>query len=130
MISGIRSLADAWPIVEPLPADRVGLTFDRWHYFRSKVDDALLRSIPGARVFEVQLADARKDLAAPTLTEDLLHHRLLPGEGDFDLTSVVASLRAIGGYRSVGPELFSDRFDAMAADAAGRASGENLDRWA
>jgi sugar phosphate isomerase/epimerase len=128
-ISGIRSLADGWAIVEPLPATVVGLTFDTWHYFRSTVDDALLRSIPGDRVFEVQLADARMALAAPTLTDDLLHHRLLPGEGDFDLTTAVASLRAIGGYRSVGPELFSDRFDAMSAAVAGRTSGDNLDRW-
>ena len=46
------------------------------------------RSIPGDKIFYLQLADA------PALSMDVLswsrHHRLFPGEGDFDLPTFVA----------------------------------------
>lgn len=128
-ISSITDLATAWEIVRPLDPAQVGLTFDTWHYFRSTPNAGLLAAIPGDRIFEVQLADATQALRGANLTEDLLRFRLLPGEGEFDIAAVVATLRAIGAWRSVGPEVFSDAMDALDATEAGRRSGRSLERW-
>ncbi|HYW30916.1 MAG TPA: sugar phosphate isomerase/epimerase [Gemmatimonas sp.] len=124
--SGIPNLAAAWAIVRDLDPSTVGLTFDTWHYFRGTTDTELLRTIPGSRIFQVQLADATRALAAPTLVEDLLHHRLLPGDGEFPIDDVVQTLRAIDGLTSVGVELFSDAIDALPAHDVGARIGERL----
>ena len=59
-----------------------------------------------------------------SLSDDLLHDRRLSGEGD--LRTVIGILDDIGGLDSVGGELFSDRFDELDAETAGKRSGESL----
>ena len=90
-----------------------------------KPDHDLLRSISGDRIFRVQLADAAAEVAG-SLYNDLLHYRRLPGEGDFDLPTVIGILDDIGALDSVGVELFSDRFDDLDAKTAGRRTRESL----
>lgn len=58
--------------------------------------------------------------------EDLLHHRLPPGDGDFPLAELMRVLAQIGGLTSVGIELFSDAFDALPAEQAGQRAGASL----
>lgn len=128
-ISSIASLADAWTIVRAINRFNAGLCFDTWHFFRSDPDFALLDSVPGEAIFEVQLADATHALQAETLTEDLLHHRRLPGDGEFDIARVAAVLHRLKAWRSVGPEVFADAMDARDAEAAGRACREALARF-
>lgn len=121
-ISSIPDLAAGWPIVEQTGRPNAGLCFDTWHYYRSTPDDALLATIPGAKIFEVQLADALNARRGKNLVEDLLRYRMLPGEGELPLATVVANLNAIGALRSVGPEIFADAMDAMTAHDAARAA--------
>jgi sugar phosphate isomerase/epimerase len=128
-ISSVPDLAAGWRIVEPLASAGVGLTFDTWHYFRSRPDAALLARIPAERILEVQLADATLALRGANLTEDLLRYRLLPGDGEFDIVGVVAQLKRMGAWRSVGPEVFSDTMDALDTPQAARLAARSLDRW-
>ncbi len=128
-ISSVPDLAAGWRIVEPLASAGVGLTFDTWHYFRSRPDDALLARIPPERILEVQLADATQALRGANLTEDLLRFRLLPGDGEFDIAGVVGLLKRIGAWRSVGPEVFADAMDALDAPQAAQRAAGSLDRW-
>ncbi|MBC8050470.1 MAG: sugar phosphate isomerase/epimerase [Chitinophagales bacterium] len=128
-ISGIFDLKPAWEVVKAVNSPTLGLTFDTWHYFRSKPDDALLRTIPGEKIFEIQLADAKQALRGTNLVEDLLRYRMLPGEGEFDIKGVVSTLRDIGAYRSVGPEVFADAMDALPAIEAGRKCGVSLTKF-
>jgi sugar phosphate isomerase/epimerase len=127
-ISSIFSLADGWDLVKAVNRPNLGLTFDTWHFWRAVPDHELLASIPADKITEVQLADAKKELNGDLLN-DLLHHRLLPGEGEFDLKTTVKVLRDIGAYNSVGPELFSDAMDRLSHTDAGVALGKNLDVW-
>lgn len=127
-ISSIYSLADGWAIVKAINSPNLGLTFDTWHFWRAAPDHDLLATIPASKIMEVQLADAKNELNGDLLN-DLLHHRLLPGDGDFDLKTTVGVLRSIGAYNSVGPELFSDAMDALGHEEAGRALGSNLNTW-
>ena len=124
--SGVPDLAFAWDVVRRAGRPNGGLTFDTWHYHRGTVDDALLRSIPGERVFRVQVADAASEPVGD-LMNDLLHHRLLPGHGALPLAATLRSLRATGALASVGPELFSDALDTLSADEAAAATGSALD---
>jgi sugar phosphate isomerase/epimerase len=127
-ISSIFSLADGWNIVKTINSSNLGLCFDTWHFWRAVPDHELLASIPADKIPEVQLADAKKELNGDLLN-DLLHHRVLPGEGDFDLTTTVGVLKKMGAMNSVGPELFSDAMDALGHEEAGTALGTNLDKW-
>lgn len=128
-ISSVPDLASGWPIVQPLGSENVGLTFDTWHYFRSRPDPMLLETIPAERIAEVQLADATLALRGANLTEDLLRFRMLPGEGEFDLSSLTAQLKRMGAWRSVGPEVFADAMDALDTAEAARRAARSLDRW-
>jgi sugar phosphate isomerase/epimerase len=128
-ISSIPDLATGWKLIQPLESEGVRLTFDTWHYFRSKPDPVLLASIPASRIGEVQLADADTVLRGKDLTEDLLRFRKLPGEGAFDIRGVTDILKMMGAYRSVGPEVFADAMDALDALEAGRLAGASLDQW-
>ncbi|MBC7920206.1 MAG: sugar phosphate isomerase/epimerase [Ferruginibacter sp.] len=124
--SGIRDLAKAWDIVRLANAPNGGLTFDTWHYFRGNVDNDLLEAIPGNKIFQVQYSDAKAALNG-SLVNDLLHHRLFPGEGDFPLAEIARILTGMGGDQAVGVELFSDRIDAMTPTDAGKQVAESLD---
>jgi sugar phosphate isomerase/epimerase len=127
-ISSIFSLADGWNIVKAINSPNLGLCFDTWHFWRAVPDHELLATIPGDKITEVQLADAKKDLNGDLLN-DLLHHRVMPGEGDFDLTTTVGVLKKLGAMKSVGPELFSDAMDKLGHQESGTALGANLDKW-
>ncbi len=128
-ISSIPDLATAWPIIKGADRSNAGLCFDTWHYFRSKPDDALLQTIPGNKVFEVQLADALNKLQGKDLTDDLLRFRRLPGDGELPIARIVPILKQIGAWRSVGPEVFADSMDALSAQEAGKQAGQSLVRW-
>jgi sugar phosphate isomerase/epimerase len=128
-ISSIQDLSAGWAIVQAANRSNAGLCFDTWHYFRSKPDDALLKTIAGERIFEVQLADALNALQGKDLTDDLLRFRRLPGQGELPLARIVPILKSIGAWRSVGPEVFADAMDALSAQEAGRQTGQSLVQW-
>ena len=124
--SGIPDLATAWEIVRRADRANGGLVFDTWHYLRGKIDNELLRQIPGEKIFSVQLADADQAIQGGSLRNDLMHYRKAPGDGDFDLLPVVRLLRDIQGLTSVGVEVFADAFDALPAAAAGAKAGQAM----
>lgn len=122
-IHAIRTLRTAWEIVAGADRDNGGIVFDTWHFFRTDPDFALLESIPGNRVFAVQVDDARADVVG-TLRDDT-QNRLMPGDGTFDLRRVIATLDRIGGLTWVGPEVISPATEArspvdVARDAKAR----------
>lgn len=117
--SKIPDLLTGWRLVEASGAD-VSLTFDTWHFWRSDPDHDLLRTVPMDRIMEVQVADGGAQVVE-NLQTDLLYHRRVPGEGDFDLARTIDVLRGMGPIRSIGPETFSAEMNAVsAAEAVGR----------
>ncbi|HKJ10811.1 MAG TPA: TIM barrel protein [Ornithinimicrobium sp.] len=107
----------AWRIVEMADHPAVGTCLDSFHILSRGHDPSFIESIPGEKVFFVQLADA------PRLSMDVLswsrHHRLFPGEGDFDLVSFVGHLMATGYDGPLSLEVFNDIF--RRADPCGTA---------
>ncbi len=80
-----------------------------------------LRDVPGPSILAVQLSDGPLE-AEPDLLEATLHHRQLPGEGEFDLRGLVGALGDTGTRAPIGVEVFSDELHALPADSAARAA--------
>lgn len=120
--SKIPDLATAAHIARSVARADCGILVDSWHFTRSNGDLDELRALPGALVKGVQLNDGPLAPEAD-LVEATLHDRRLPGDGEFDLTSLVSVLDAIGADAPYGVEVFSDELHALSpADAAQRAA--------
>ena len=99
---------DAWEIVRRADHPNIGLILDSFHTLSRKIDPDTIRSIPGDRIFIVQLADA------PMIEMDLLywsrHFRNMPGEGDLPLTEFMRAVAATGYSGTLSLEIFNDQF--------------------
>ncbi len=104
----INDHRDAWEIVKRADHPNVGLILDSFHTLARKIDPQTIRSIPGDRIFFIQLADA------PQIEMDLLywsrHFRNMPGEGDLDVVGFMRSVAATGYNGPLSLEIFNDQF--------------------
>jgi 4-hydroxyphenylpyruvate dioxygenase len=86
----------------------VGLILDSFHTLARKIDVGTIRSIPGDRIFIVQLADA------PLIDMDLLywsrHFRNMPGQGDLPVVDFMRAVAATGYDGPLSLEIFNDQF--------------------
>ncbi|WP_183419609.1 sugar phosphate isomerase/epimerase and 4-hydroxyphenylpyruvate domain-containing protein [Microbacterium proteolyticum] len=116
----------AWRIVELADHPAVGVCLDSFHILSRGHDPAAISGIPGEKIFFVQLADA------PRLSMDVLswsrHHRLFPGEGDFDLTDFTARIVDAGYTGPWSLEVFNDTFRQTDARRTARHARRSL-RW-
>ena len=99
---------DAWEIVRRADHPDIGLILDSFHTLARKIDVDTIRSVPGDRIFIVQLADA------PQIEMDLLywsrHFRNMPGEGDLPVTAFMRAVAATGYRGPLSLEIFNDQF--------------------
>ncbi len=120
----IHDHRDAWEIVRRADHPNIGLILDSFHTLARKIDVNSIRSIPGDRIFIVQLADA------PLIEMDLLywsrHFRNMPGEGDLAVTAFMQAIAATGydGYLSL--EIFNDQFRGGSPEAISRDGRRSL----
>lgn len=99
---------DAWEIVRRADHPNIGLILDSFHTLSRNIDLWSIRSIPGDRIFIVQLADA------PRIEMDLLylsrHFRNMPGEGDLPVVDFMQAVAATGYDGALSLEIFNDQF--------------------
>lgn len=99
---------DAWEVVRRADHPNIGLVLDSFHTLGRGIDPESIRSIPGDRIFFVQLADA------PQIDMDLLywsrHFRNMPGEGDLDVVRFMRAVAATGYAGPISLEIFNDQF--------------------
>lgn len=104
---------DAWEVVRRADHQAIGLVLDTFHTFARRIDLNSIRSIPGDKIFLVQLADA------PLLDMDPLswsrHFRNFPGQGELPLLDFMAALGATGYDDVISLEIFNDQFRAGSA---------------
>lgn len=86
----LASLPTTQAIIEMIGSDRLGICFDSFHYYcgPSKLEDLNKAAI--RRIRSIQLSD----LIASTREFAEEAERILPGEGDFDLRSILGCLRS------------------------------------
>ncbi|MCU1463774.1 MAG: hypothetical protein JWO37_3849 [Acidimicrobiales bacterium] len=112
--SRIPDLATAWAIANAADRPNGGVLVDSWHWTRSESDPDLLRTLPAGKVLGIQLNDGPA-AAEPDLIDATMHHRVLPGAGEFDLPGLIDALRATGTQAPWGVEVFSDDLHTRAA---------------
>jgi len=121
----VPDIASAWEIVRLAGCENGGVLFDSWHFFRGNPDFEALESIPGERIFACQVSDGMAERVGHW-SEEMMHHRCLPGDGVFDLTRVIRSLSDAGGLAVCGPEVLSDELHALSPARAARAASERM----
>jgi sugar phosphate isomerase/epimerase len=103
----------------------IGLLVDAWHVFRAGTSlEELRAALPPAMIFGVELDDAAHAVVG-TLFEDTVDHRLLCGEGSFDLHSLVALLRDKGFDGPWGVEILSSSFRRLPVAQAVKLAAES-----
>lgn len=106
----VSDYRDAWEIVRRANHSNIGLILDSFHLFSRGLSVDAIRSIPGDRIFLVQLADA------PKLHLDALswsrHFRCFPGQGDLDAKGFSEAVAATGYAGPQSLEIFNDQFRA------------------
>jgi sugar phosphate isomerase/epimerase len=117
--SRIPDLRTALAIVRMADQPNGGVNVDAWHLVRSGTDLAELRSVPGRLILGIQLDDGPLEAEA-NLVDATLHHRDLPGEGQFDLPAIVQALLDTGTTAPIGVEVFSDALHELPAGEAAR----------
>ncbi|KZB66538.1 3-keto-5-aminohexanoate cleavage protein [Thalassospira lucentensis] len=104
----ISDYRDSWEVVRRANHPNVGLVLDTFHIMARKVPLDAIASIPGDRIFLVQVADA------PILEMDPLswsrHFRCFPGQGDFPLDEFMRNLAQTGYDGPLSLEIFNDQF--------------------
>jgi sugar phosphate isomerase/epimerase len=123
--SGIPDVATALDVVRLAGRPNGGIVFDTWHYLRGRRDDELLARAPGELIFAVQVNDAAAEPVGP-LVEDTWKRRRLPGEGDFDLATVLGILEDKQRIGPFGIEVLSEELWALEPVEIGRRAGAAL----
>lgn len=98
----------AWRIVREADHPALGVCLDSFHICARDSDLAAIADIPADKLFFVQLADAtRMRLDALSWSR---HHRVFPGQGDFELPEFVRRLDQAGFRGCLSLEVFNDVF--------------------
>ena len=121
----ISDIATAWRIVRDADRPNGGILLDTWHFYRGSASFEDLEAVPGQRIFAVQVDDAHR-VASPDLWNDT-QHRLLPGDGDLDLDTLVDVLVRKNALNLVGPEVISPETARMAPSEAARITRERIE---
>jgi sugar phosphate isomerase/epimerase len=121
--SKVPDLRTALSIVQLADRPNRGLNIDAWHLVRSGASVDELRTVPGRLIMGIQLDDGPM-APEPDLVDATLHHRALPGEGEFDLSGVVQALSDSGTSAPIGVEVFSDSLHERPAHEVARAAAE------
>ena len=120
--TSIPDLDTACEIIERAGRDNAGIDLDTWHYFRGPSHLGQLSRVDPSLILAVALNDAGPPLDDVIL--DTSRHRLLPGEGDFDLDGFLTDLADNGARPLMGVEVLSDHQTALHPSEAARVSFE------
>ncbi|WP_319530217.1 TIM barrel protein [uncultured Cohaesibacter sp.] len=104
----VSDYRDAWEVVRRADHPAVGLVLDSFHTLARNADLTPIRSIPGERIFHVQLADAPK--IEMNLEYWSRHFRTMPGEGELNLLGFMSAVAATGYKGPLSLEILNDQF--------------------
>jgi len=114
--SAISTVPMGAEIIAAAAHPAAGLLVDAWHVFRAETSlDELRATLRPEMIFGVELDDAAVEVVG-TLFEDTVDRRLLCGDGCFDLSGLVATLRELGFSGPWGVEILSTSFRKLPVD--------------
>ncbi|MFH0411256.1 TIM barrel protein [Corynebacterium sp. L4756] len=104
----VNTYQHAYDIVVKVDHPNVGTCLDSFHILSRGDDPTGIASMDAEKIFFLQLADA------PSMDMGILpwsrHHRVFPGEGDFDLGYFMEQVAKSGYQGPVSLEIFNDDF--------------------
>jgi sugar phosphate isomerase/epimerase len=103
----VDSLDKALQVVEGAGADNGGVVIDTWHMAKLGIAPDELRRIPVNYLGWIELSDGRYEWMEDRLDE-VINHRNLPGEGEFDIQGYVDACRDHGYPGPWGVEVLSE----------------------
>jgi sugar phosphate isomerase/epimerase len=103
----INSLDTALALVEAVDAPNAGLVVDTWHMAKLEIAPDELRRIPLRALSWIELSDGHHEWQEDRLDE-VINHRELPGEGEFDIPGYVAVAQDMGYRGPWGVEVLSE----------------------
>ena len=115
----ILDLPTAVQLIEQVGRDNAGLVLDSWHMYRGATGTDVVAAVPTAYVSAIQVSDAPA-AAQADLVAETMGARLLPGQGDIDLTGFVRALEKADVQVTV--EVLSDELRAVGPVEAARRS--------
>jgi sugar phosphate isomerase/epimerase len=121
--SKIPNLRTALELVRLADQPNGGLNIDTWHVVRTQTGINEIRVVPGNLILGIQLCDGPIE-PEPNLVEASLHGRALPGDGEFDLGTIVGAIIDTGTTAPIGVEVFSDELHERPANEAARAAAQ------
>ncbi|MCP1440742.1 4-hydroxyphenylpyruvate dioxygenase [Erwinia persicina] len=124
----INTTAAAWQLVQRINEPNLGLVVDAFHIFVRNRTVADLNGIPMDKIFLVQLSDLATLPSGSELVETARHHRLLPGQGNFPLYTLLDYLEAEGYSGPVGLEVFNDEIKQRSPSDAAKEAMHALKR--
>ncbi len=104
--SSIPDLATAREVIARAGRSNGKLCLDLWHVVRGDTALSEIATLPAEEIAHIELCDGRTELVVDLWT-DTIHHRRLPGDGDFDVTGFLGAVRETGYRNTVGVEILS-----------------------
>ncbi len=104
--SPLRTVHDAWRMVDEAGQPNGALIFDTWHHYRVGGLARDLDVVDMQRIIGIQLSDAPATPVIAEVAKECMAARLWPGEGDTDVAGTIGHLRAGGSTAPLGVEVF------------------------
>lgn len=129
--TSVPDLDTAADLLVDVDRDNAGVCFDIWHYERGNHLPGALDGLAGDRVTVVQISDGPLRPSVPDdYFAETMHLRKLPGDGEWDLVSMLRGLVARGVRAPWSIEVISDAIQAMDAGLAARTLHASLEELA
>jgi len=103
----VNTLDAALQLVTDAGRANGGLAIDTWHMSKLEIAPEELRRVPTEYLTWVELSDGQFQNMEDAIDE-VINHRNLPGEGEFDIPAYVEALRAAGYAQPWGVEVLSE----------------------
>ena len=118
--NNIATAADALDLAVRSGRANVGVQVDIWHHVRGADDWAMLEALPFERIVSVQLDDGPIVPVDADYLADTVHHRCVPGAGEFDIDRFLAIVHPPASSLPISLEVIDDDLLALPPAEAAR----------
>jgi sugar phosphate isomerase/epimerase len=108
----VNTLDTAIALVEDAAAANGGLAIDTWHMAKLGITPDDLRRVPLEYLTWIELSDGQFENMEDPIDE-VVNHRRLPGEGEFDIPAYVEVCRELGYAEPWGVEVLSEELRSL-----------------
>jgi len=113
----VNTLDDGIRLVTEAGRKNGGLAIDTWHMGKLRIAPEELERIPADQLAWVELSDGPVEYMDDPIDE-VINHRRLPGEGEFDIPGYIEACQSIGYDGPWGAEILSAELRALPLEEA------------